>query len=152
MKFVVDSLKPLIDEHYRTKPSREHTYTAGSSAGGLCAFILVWEHSEVFSKAICMSPAFKLARPDESLRLDYVAVVAATERPKDPVFIYLDNGGVGLEKNLQPGIDAMLEAMKNQGLQAGRDYHWVHAPEESHTEAAWAKRFPAAIQMLSADD
>ena len=32
--FIVDTLKPMIDMHYRTKPQRAHTAIMGSSMGG----------------------------------------------------------------------------------------------------------------------
>ena len=148
-RFVADKVKPLIDGRYRTKPSREHAWVGGSSAGGLCAFILAWEHSDVFSKALCMSPAFKLEIAERSLFLDYVATVEESERPAESLAFYIDNGGVGLEKILQPGIDEMLEALREHGYQQGRDLWWVHAPDARHSESAWAERFSGAIKLLS---
>jgi enterochelin esterase-like enzyme len=59
MDFVVKTVKPLIDSTYRTKADRKNTIVGGSSASGIMSFMLVWEHADVFSKAICMSPAFK---------------------------------------------------------------------------------------------
>ena len=146
--FVSGKLKSFIDEHYRTKPSREHTMTAGSSAGGLCAFILTWEHSEIFSKAICMSPAFRFTRDDETVVVDYVAAIQKSERPANPIFIYIDNGGVGLEKKLQPGVDAMLEVLQAKGLKPVIHFKSVQAPDARHNEAAWAKRFPSALKSI----
>ncbi|MBT8099317.1 MAG: hypothetical protein KJO82_06185, partial [Gammaproteobacteria bacterium] len=35
LRFLVEELKPFIDEEYRTKPEKEHTYLMGSSMGGL---------------------------------------------------------------------------------------------------------------------
>lgn len=150
-RFIVDSLKPFIDKHYRTMPSRDHTYTAGSSAGGLCAFMLTWEHSDVFSKAICMSPAFRMKNAEGAITLDYVTPVESMDRPAAPIFLYIDNGGVGLEKLLQPGIDDMLETLKEKGFEPERDLVWFHAPEDQHSESAWAKRFPSAIRRLAPD-
>lgn len=148
LSFVAGELKPFIDRRYRTEPSREHTFTAGSSAGGLCAFMLTWEHGSVFSKAICMSPAFRYTREDGSVSVDYVTTVRESEPPTDSVFWYVDNGGVGLEALLQPGIDDMLEVLRAKGLQPNRDYHWIHAPAARHTESAWAKRFPSALKQI----
>jgi enterochelin esterase-like enzyme len=55
--FVVHKIKPFIDKKYRTLPDQKYTVTGGSSMGGLVAFILLWENPEIFSGAICMSPA-----------------------------------------------------------------------------------------------
>jgi predicted alpha/beta superfamily hydrolase len=152
MNFVIKTLKPFVDRNYRTKPSRTQTFTGGSSAGALCAFMLVWEHSEIFSKAICMSPAFKSPSADDARNLDYVTRVRESDRPGDPVFFYLDNGDVGVDELLQPGIDQMLEVLNAKGYQSGRDYCWFSAADDRHSESAWAKRFPQALQSLLSGD
>jgi predicted alpha/beta superfamily hydrolase len=151
MDFVTRRLKPFIDAHYRTEPGRETTFVGGSSAGGLSAFMLAWEHSDVFGGAICMSPAFRIEKKDSGdSSIDYVTTVEKSEPPKPPVFFYVDVGGVGLEASLQPGVDAMLAALKAKNLQEGSNYVYVRDPEARHFEAAWAKRFPAAVQSMFA--
>ncbi|MGI9517997.1 MAG: alpha/beta hydrolase-fold protein [Pirellulaceae bacterium] len=148
--FIIDTLKPLIDRTYRTRPERDHTWVGGASLGGLSAFMLTWENPHVFSKAICMSPAFQYKRGDGTLALDYVSTVIDAPLPEPPVTVYVDNGGVGLDKNLQPGVDAMLEALRDKGLTEGEDFHWVFGAEDRHGEAAWAKRLPGALLLLTA--
>jgi predicted alpha/beta superfamily hydrolase len=147
MKFVANTVKPLIDSIYRTKPDRLHTVTGGSSAGGIISFMLVWEYPNVFSKAICMSPAFKapVSLPNS---WDYGQVVrTATEIPKS-VFFYIDNGGVGLESQLQPGIDEMINVLKARGYVEGKDFVFVRDAEAKHFEADWAKRLPEALKLV----
>ncbi len=146
--FIVNTVKPMIDQTYRTDASRDGTLVGGSSAGGLCAFMLAWEHSAVFSKAICMSPAFKLENDEKKLKFDYVSTVADSARPNHSLTFYIDDGGVGLEKLLQPGVDAMLAALRGKGYEAGRDLFYVRDENARHEEAAWAERFPAAITNL----
>ena len=141
MKLVTETIKPMIDKAYRTKPGRETTYTGGSSAGGLISFMLAWEYPNIFSGALCMSPAFKIAT------IDYVSPVENSTKKK-PVFFYIDNGGVDLESRLQPGVDEMLVALKSKGYREGKDFVFVSDPNARHFEAAWAKRFPAAVKLL----
>lgn len=43
MSFIVDKLKPFIDSTYRTMQDRDNTLVGGSSAGGICSFMLVWD-------------------------------------------------------------------------------------------------------------
>jgi predicted alpha/beta superfamily hydrolase len=142
MDFVVNNVKPLIDQTYRTKPGARHTLTGGSSAGGIMAFMLAWEYPQVFSKAICMSPAFKI------MHIDYVQDVQAYTGKKKKLKLYIDNGGIDLEARLQPGIDEMLAALQAQGYRADKDYLWVLDEKAQHTEAAWAKRMPKALTFL----
>jgi predicted alpha/beta superfamily hydrolase len=140
MRFVVNRLKPMIDSVYRTKPDRKNTLVGGSSAGGLISFMLAWEYPSVFSKAICMSPAFKITN------IDYVSTVLNTKEKKD-VFFYIDNGGVGLESKLQPGVDEMIHALKQKGYVEGKDYFYLIDVNAKHNEIDWAKRFPNAIKL-----
>lgn len=147
-QFVVRKVKSLVDREYRTKADRENTLVGGSSAGGLCAMILLWEHHDVFSKAACMSPAFKIEKEDGSLKIDYVSHVQQSPKPAEPITIYIDNGGVGLDDLLQPGVDAMIAALKEKGLQPTKNLYWRINHNARHSESAWAKRFPDAIKML----
>lgn len=147
-QFVVQTVKPLVDRQYRTKPDRENTLVGGSSAGGLCAMILLWEHHDVFSKAICMSPAFRIEKEGGSLKIDYVSHVQQSPRPSEPIAVYISNGDVGLEEKLQPGVDAMLATLKEKGLHPTKNLHWLIDHTARHTESAWAKRFPNAILTL----
>jgi predicted alpha/beta superfamily hydrolase len=140
MKFIVRKLKPLIDSTYRTRPDRKSTIVGGSSAGGLISFMLAWEYPSVFSKAICMSPAFKI------MHIDYVKTVLETKGKKD-VFFYIDNGGIGLESQLQPGIDAMVTALNQKGYKQSKDYSLIIDHQAKHFEADWAKRFPGALRL-----
>lgn len=64
-KWVVEVVKPFIDQTYRTKREREHTLLAGSSMGGIitaymgAAYPQVFGHLGVFSLASWFSePAF----------------------------------------------------------------------------------------------
>jgi len=143
MNFVVNKVKPLIDSRYRTKSSREHTLIGGSSMGGIISLMLVWQYNDVFSKALCMSPAFKIEQ------LDYVSTIADYKGPKKVFRIYIDNGGLGLEQRLQPGIDDMLQVLKEKGYQD--DMLWIVDKTAKHTEAAWAKRLPEALIWLMAN-
>ena len=140
MNFIVKQLKPFIDSAYLTQKDKAHTFVGGSSLGGLISFMLVWQHPDVFSKAICMSPAFKVNR------LDYVKNVSAYRGKKKPVFFYIDNGGVGLDAQLQPGVNAMLAALQKKGYEQDKEVKYVNDKAANHSEASWGRRFPEAIK------
>lgn len=140
MQFVVETVKPYIDKNYRTKTDRMHTSIGGSSYGGLVSFMLAWEYPQVFSKAFCLSPAFKVGK------IDYVENVMKSEK-KDLKF-YIDNGGIGLEEQLQPGIDDMLNALQSKGYRENIDFFWILDKEARHFESDWAYRMPKAFQLM----
>ena len=66
-RFVVETVKPLIDSNYRTLPGRAHTATIGSSMGGLVSFLLAWHHPDIFGMASCLSPSF-IFRKNQAIR------------------------------------------------------------------------------------
>ena len=69
-RFVVNTVKPMIDSTYRTKPDRENTAVMGSSMGGLVSFLLAWNYPDVFQQAACLSPAFLPTRLISSATLN----------------------------------------------------------------------------------
>jgi len=140
--FVIHTLKPLIDQTYRTKPGAEHTANGGASAGATIAFMLAWGNPHVFSKAICLSPAFKI---DE---IDIVSDVFDYSGVKKDLHIIIYNGGIGLEEKLQPGVDAMIKALEEKGYLMDVDYFYIKDKNARHFEAAWAVQMPVILKLF----
>lgn len=57
LDFMEQTLKPVIDERYRTLADREDTSIAGSRMGGLLSVYAGLTRSEIYSNVIAMSPA-----------------------------------------------------------------------------------------------
>ncbi|MCL4548390.1 MAG: alpha/beta hydrolase-fold protein, partial [Bacteroidetes bacterium] len=110
MKLIVEKIKPFIDSLYRTLPDRENTAVGGSSMGGLISMMCAWEYPNVFSKAACFSPAFKIAD------IDYVKNVLEYSGKKKKITLYIDNGGVDLDARLLPGVNEMVKALEEKGF------------------------------------
>ncbi|MEO8230771.1 MAG: alpha/beta hydrolase-fold protein [Ignavibacteriota bacterium] len=142
IKFLIEELKPFIDETYRTLPDRKNTAVGGSSSGGLISFIIAWNNPDVLSKAACISPAFKIAD------IDFVTPVKNYSGAKKDIKIYIDNGGVGLEEQLQPGIDEIFEALKQKGFVENKDLLFVKDTTAEHNESAWSKRVYRFLEFL----
>jgi predicted alpha/beta superfamily hydrolase len=141
MDFLVNKVKPMVDEKYRTRPGKQHTLTGGSSMGGLISCMLGWRHPDVFGAVMCYSPAFRVEGYE-----DWSLFFTGSGGEKRDVFFYVYNGGVGLEQKLQPGIDYMLDFWKKSGYRWGEDFVFVKDPEAEHTEQAWAEWFPEALE------
>ena len=56
--FLVQTLKPYIDKHYRSKKDEKNTFIAGSSMGGLISFYAILKYPKIFGAAGVFSPAF----------------------------------------------------------------------------------------------
>lgn len=142
MKFITDSLKPFIDRNYRTKSDRMNTANGGGSLGGLISFMLMWEHANIFSKAICFSPAFKIDQ------YDFIDNVKSYEGKLKNFKLYMYNGDNELDSMLQPGVDEMLVVLKQQGYIEG-DHFYFHKGEGSlHSERDWAKNIWHALIFI----
>ncbi|MCZ4245592.1 alpha/beta hydrolase-fold protein [Pedobacter punctiformis] len=59
--FLVETLKPFIDQKYRTLKDAKNTSIAGSSMGALISMYAIAEYPKVFGSAGIFSPAFWLA-------------------------------------------------------------------------------------------
>lgn len=55
LKFMVEELKPFIDEFYHPQSGKQTTYIGGSSMGGLMSIAGIIKYNNVFDAAICIS-------------------------------------------------------------------------------------------------
>jgi predicted alpha/beta superfamily hydrolase len=152
LAFVVDTVKPLVDETFRTTGEREQTATIGSSMGGLFSFYAFFERPDVFGLVGAVSPSVGFAGQ---------ALVGYLERaPFVGGRIYMDVGtheGMPrdrdpLELRGEPGAYVRLVrrarellALKGYGE---RELLYVEDEGAIHNEAAWAARLPEALRFL----
>lgn len=140
--WIVDILKPYIDEKYPTLSERKYTGIGGSSMGGLMSVYAIGVRSDIFSKAACVSPFY-----------DHVFGRLANEISKSQfnpdTKIYISWGrkefrgskelAIGTEKNL-----AMARIFSSKGAQVFP--HLII--EGEHTEASWEKELPMIFYEL----
>jgi len=62
LDFLLNNIKPFIDQSFRTKSSREFTGIMGSSLGGLFSFYAGLKYQQHFSKIGIFSPSFWFSR------------------------------------------------------------------------------------------
>jgi predicted alpha/beta superfamily hydrolase len=58
IRFIIETLKPYIDQHYRTFSDRNNTALMGSSLGGLISHFGALQYQDVFSKVGIFSPSY----------------------------------------------------------------------------------------------
>lgn len=137
--FIVETLKPWVDDQYRTRPGREDTGIMGSSMGGLASHYAIHAYPQAFSKAGILSPAYWVAGD---------AVFDWTEEHRLPhdSRLYLAAGGKEGDDMTGPfeRMVAQLRAAPGPlpALHAG-----IVAPAE-HNERFWRDEFPQAVRFL----
>ena len=132
-EFLVKTVKPFIDNTYRTKPGRESTAVMGSSMGGIISFHLVWDYPHIFSRAGCLSPAFLVDNNE------IVNRVRSSRTAPEGILLYMDNGTVGLEQEFQPALDDMNSALEEKGFDGSNLFYEIFEGA-IHNEVAWAER------------
>lgn len=135
-RFVVDRLKPWVDQHYRTLPGPADTAVLGSSLGGVVSFYLAWQWPEIFGMAGAMSSTF-------GYRDDLLQRVL-DEAPRD-IRIYLDSGWPN--DNFE-ATRSLLAALVTRGWSRGRDVLSLAFPLHAHNEDAWAGRVHLPLQFF----
>jgi len=135
--WLVDELLPEVRSRYGLTEDLPVT-VAGASMGGLISFIAAERRPEAFAGAICMSPAFAYAD------FNYPETLRDQGWAGHDLPLWLDNGTVGLEAELQPGLDDMEAHLVALGQP-----HVVKVYEGAkHFESDWGARLPEALLWM----
>lgn len=139
MSWLVGTLKPYIDENYRTLPDRENTIICGSSMGGLMALYAATSYNHVFQRAACLSPSLWVG---SGKMLELVAKANV----KNDTCIYMDYGS--LEMTNHDANPEALSAMMHLLLSKRVNLTVRIVPGGSHCEASWEKQIPVFMECL----
>lgn len=151
LRFLVYELKPFIDSVYATYPEREHTWTMGSSCGGLISSYALCQYPEVFAGAACMSTHCTLAYPDpahpDAAKMAAYREYLRTHIAPNSAKLYMDQGDKTLDAfygEAQTAINAMLRA---EGWDSAH-FEYCYFPGHAHCEDDWSARLDEPIMFL----
>jgi len=137
--FLVQTLKPYIDENYRTLPQRENTGIMGSSLGGLISHYGALSHQDIFSKSGIFSPSYWFS--------DSVWTFTTDTGKQGNMKLYqlmgsLEGGGEAVDSMWQ--MDSLLTE-----LGFGDDeLYSLEVPNGEHNEALWRDNFRDAYLWM----
>jgi len=134
LAFIVDTLRPIVNQDFRTLTERSHTGIMGSSLGGLISLYAFFRHPHVFGLAGALSPALWVQR---GRIYEYVRTA-----PFSPGRVYLDNG------SQEGSAQGIYDSLRDKGYRADLDVKYVREEGGIHRESAWARRLPAALRFL----
>lgn len=137
--FITQTLKPYIDQHYRTLASRENTLIAGSSMGALISYYAMLKRPDVFGKAGLFSPSF-WASPAMKPLTDSVA-----GKMNGKFFFYAG------AKEGDSFIHDSGQIQESLGERSSAMIYSVIDPNGSHNEQAWRKWFAEFYNWIMAD-
>ena len=139
LDFIVNTLKPEIDQQYRTKPDNINTAIIGSSMGGLFAHYTALKRPDVFGKAVVFSPSFWYAKDCFSFTTERINSM------KESKLYYLagNKEGAGMVENMDKMISLLLEGnIRNNNI-----YKSI-IPNGTHNESLWRTGFNNAVLWL----
>lgn len=145
IRFIADTLKPFIDENYRTKKDRENTGIGGSSLGALISIYSGFLYPEVYSKLLIFSPSLWVEPNNNFPMMNF--------RVPYKIKIYLYGGGKEGSKMVKR-IRIFEEYLKRWEKKNLFDFEFRTNinPEGTHSEFYWSQEFPRAIEWLFYDN
>lgn len=152
LRFLVEEVKPFIDNRYKPLTTREHTFVMGSSMGGLISLYALCNYPEVFGGAACMSthlsmnffdPKFKSELWAEGLR-DYVKEHLPSA---NSALLYMDGGTVELDDTYRPYQNKLNAVISGLGWDSAHFVYYLFEGHK-HMETFWAERLDQPFVFL----
>jgi predicted alpha/beta superfamily hydrolase len=142
--FLLREVMPFVEREYRTAKGPSHTGLGGSSLGALIAFYTATEEPGVFGRLLLESPSLQMSNRQ--------ALKVARKIRDWPERIFL---AMGTSETGNPDRDRLIvrdaqefgQILRRAGLGENRLRMRI-AEGGSHGEAAWASRFPEALEFL----
>lgn len=142
LKFIVNELKPFIDENYRTLPGKDDTFIMGSSMGGLISLYAVCEYPDIFGGAGCISTHWPVG---EGYVIDYLRTHIPA--PGEHKF-YFDFGTETLDSLYEPFQTKADAVLYEAGYTDSENWMTIKFEGHEHSERAWRERVHIPIEFL----
>lgn len=142
LDYLIDTVKPLIDQAFPTATEPTRTGIIGSSMGGLISIYALATRPATFGLAGVMSPSLGWS--------DFRIFDVVEKSPLTDARVYIDTGGRegrGMTSNSRRLRDVLLKI----GFAQGQDLMYVEESDGIHRESAWARRLPDALRFLLAE-
>ena len=137
-RFLLDTVKPFIDQNYRTLSAKANTALIGSSLGGLVSFYVGRRNPAVFGKLAAMSSSFWWNNQALTQQVE-----ASTTKVAVKFYIDAGTSSDGLTETTR-----MRDALVADGYVQGNDLSYYVAQGAGHTESAWAARLNIPLTYL----
>jgi predicted alpha/beta superfamily hydrolase len=142
LKFIVEELKPYIDQHYRTLSTFENTFIMGSSRGALTTLYALAEYPQIFKGAACLSPHWPVG---DGIVIDWLLDHLPTAGKHR---IYFDHGTESLDADYEPYQIIVDALMTHKGYHQDLDWVTQKFNGAGHSEADWRARVHLPLQFL----
>jgi len=149
LKFIVKEVKPFIDSHYSTYTTKENTFIAGSSMGGLISWYALCEYPNIFGGAACLSTHWIGFMPQKNSPVPSTFFRYLEQNLPSPKNhkIYFDYGTKTLDKFYLPYQYRVVEVLKEKGYNKSNSRN-LKFEGLNHSENSWNQRFENPVEFL----
>ena len=150
LQFIVEELKPFIDENYRTLPDAANTFMMGSSMGGLISAYAICEYPSIFGGVACISTHWVGGLQNQYPDVPKSMQAYLTENLPDPADhkIYFDYGTETLDSLYEPHQLVVDSIMQERGFQRDKNWKTLKFEGAAHSEPSWRERFHEPLLFL----
>lgn len=148
LKFIVEELKPYIDERYQPL----HNFMMGSSMGGLISLYALCEYPQVFDGVACLSSHLSMSHLPNGLDGEVWATgfrdyVNARLPEANSSLIYMDHGTKDFDADYGKYQDLLDRTIESKGWDNGH-YKSLVFEGHGHNEKCWASRLDQPLLFL----
>lgn len=143
--FIVHTLKPKIDQTYRTLSGFKYTSIAGSSMGGYISLYAIAKYPDVFKFAGLFSTSLWF---NYAPMIDYVK--SSLLSYNHYIFISVGTQETSEDKKNQDNIRYVKDSMKVSHILEDLNVHTrLVVQDEKHHESSWRKQFPLFLEFMT---
>ncbi|MBR1551671.1 MAG: hypothetical protein IJ632_05050 [Muribaculaceae bacterium] len=152
LKFVVEEVKPFVDEHYRPLTDRANTFMIGSSMGGLISLYALCQYPDVFGGVACLSSHLSFSHLDRKASQEqwlhaFVEYLNHRLPAANSALVYMDHGTATLDAEYGPCQETVDSVFMAKGWDESH-YKSLVFKQQEHSETAWASRLSHPLQFL----
>ena len=149
LKFIVEEVKPYIDEKYSVFTDVNHTAIMGSSMGGLISMYAICEYPQIFGKAACLSTHWVGFRDFENNPIpeSFFTYLKNNLPNSETHKIYFDYGTETLDASYLKYQYRVDEVLQLKGY-TSENYMNLKFEGENHSESSWQKRIDIPFEFM----
>jgi predicted alpha/beta superfamily hydrolase len=142
LDFVFNTLKPIIDARFPTRPEMKQTFMMGSSMGALISLYALCKYSEYVKSVACLSTHWPVSLKENNAAIANTYQNYFIQRLPNPKNhqIYFDHGTETLDAWYGAHQDRMDSLCRESGYDTIKSFLSLTFQGAAHNETAWRSR------------
>lgn len=149
LKFITNEVKPYIDSNFSVLTDRENTFISGSSMGGLISMYAMFEYSDIFGGAACISTHWPgtTPTPNNPLTETIFKYIESKSIDAKKHKFYFDFGTKTLDQYYPQYEERVNQIFASKGFDE-TNFRNLKFEGADHSENSWQKRLDIPLTFL----